>query len=111
MRPSRITMVPRSIAGPATGTMRAFVMAYVPGALRSRWTPICAAADGGVATTATTAMVADAARTERRKSILKRLLASVPLRGGGDASGTAREYTERRTGALRAETSHVARRT
>src|SRR5262245_35106039 len=41
IRPSRMTMVPRSIAGPETGTIFALVIAYVPGMARS---PSCAVA-------------------------------------------------------------------
>src|SRR5688500_18137909 len=39
-----MTIVPRLIVGPDTGTMRALVIAYVPGTARSA-TPICARAD------------------------------------------------------------------
>src|ERR1035437_4653642 len=50
MMPSRITIVPFSMAGDETGTMRAFVMAYVCGMLRGETS--CAASGAAVIATA-----------------------------------------------------------
>ena len=54
MRPFRTTMVPRSMVGPDTGTIRAFVIAYVPGTARSA-TPNCAVALEAIPTSIATA--------------------------------------------------------
>jgi len=58
MMPSRITIVPFSMTGDETGTMRAFVMAYVWGMLRGETS--CAVS--GAAATAMAAMAAMAPR-------------------------------------------------
>src|SRR5215510_11535230 len=49
--------LPFSIVGPAIGTIRALVIAYTFGTLRSRCTPICAPSNGGAAMTAASARV------------------------------------------------------
>src|SRR5688500_540991 len=87
MRPSRTTTVPRSIVAPVPGTMRAFVIAYAVGTLRSRWTPICASAAGGaIAAPASSAAAAAAvAGRERRVSIATAFLAD----GGGGQRAAA----------------------
>src|SRR5687768_1081186 len=89
MTPLRITTVPRSIAGPLPGTMRAFVMAYAVGTLRSRCTPIWAASGGGAAApNSRTPAAAVVAERERRVSIARRFLASAAP-GTGDGRGCA----------------------
>src|SRR5215813_14090283 len=57
INPLRMMMLPLSIVGPAIGTMRALVIAYAFGTLRSRCTPICALSNGGAAMMAVTARV------------------------------------------------------
>src|SRR5262249_25099353 len=82
IKPSRMTMVPFSIAGPDTGTIRAFVIAYTLGTFRVRWTPICALSSGGARASADIATII---AQERRVFIADSLL--VRCSSGGNLVG------------------------
>src|SRR5215831_17857089 len=74
IKPSRMTMVPFSIAGPDTGTIRAFVIAYTVGTFRVRWTPICALSSGGARPSAEEKNIATIIARGRRVFIADTLL-------------------------------------
>src|SRR5687767_14632827 len=70
IKPSRMTIVPRSIVGPETGTMRALVIAYVPGMARS---PSCAVAVVAIPPPLTVNSAESAVERVRRESMSESL--------------------------------------
>src|SRR5687768_13743577 len=81
-----MTIVPRLMVGPETGTMRALVIAYVPGTARSA-TPICARADDASPDASAKASAVNRVKREcmssslREETINSTLGTDVPLSG------------------------------
>src|ERR1039457_580613 len=87
MMPSRITIVPFSMTGDETGTMRAFVMAYVWGMLRGETS--CAVSGAAAIATAMAAMA-----PRRSESFIANDLLGEVARGWGVEALYRTEGTE-----------------